>query len=444
MEKIWEFFENMNELVYVSDIDTFELVYMNKMSRELYGISSVEELAGKKCYELLQKNNVPCKICNNANLKPGFFKEWCYFNPILNKYVSLKDTMIEKDGRRYRIEIAVDVSAQEQQVKELREYRNLEKLANDGLRIALEEPTPDKSIDAILEYLGKALHGERTYIFEKNETGGDDNTYEWIADGVHPEIHNLQNLPPEVCANWYQIFQNNKNIIIEDIEDIKEEDPLQYDNLKKQNIHSVAVVSLFNKGEIVGFYGIDNPPKEILGYAQNILEIVGSFIVSCIRRRNLLRELRNMSYCDQLTGIGNRHALYEFMENMEEAESMGVVYCDITGLKHVNDTQGHESGDKLIIRACECLRRTFGSYGIFRIGGDELLALCPKTEEKALKEKVKSLKKDMAENDVVMAIGFAWKKACSKDIEKILAKAEKLMYEDKETYYRTMGIDRRR
>lgn len=444
MKKIWEFFENLNEFVYVADIDSHELVYMNKKTREMYGLSSMEEALGKKCYELLQGNSAPCAMCNNAELTEGNFKEWCYFNPVVGKYLSLKDTLIESDGRYYRIEIALDVSSQERQGKVIREYQNLEMLANEGFRIALQAPTPDKSIDIILEYLGKALHGERTYIFEQNKAGGDDNTYEWVASGVTPEIDNLQNLPPEVCANWYRKFQENKNIIIEDLEDIREEDPLQYDNLKRQNIHSLAVVSLYDNGKIIGFYGVDNPPGESLDYAQNMLEIVGHFIVSCLKRRNLLKELRDMSYSDQLTGIGNRHALYEYIAVLPHEQSIGIVYCDITGLKRVNDTLGHEAGDKLIVRACQCLKDVFGDFGLFRIGGDELLALCPKIEENELNKKVLALKEDIPEKDVTMAVGAIWQKDGRISIEKLLSESEKLMYQDKAAYYKKMGIDRRK
>ena len=93
----------------------------------------------------------------------------------------------------------------------------MEALVNEGLRIALMAATPDESIHAILEYLGKSLNGERTYIFEKNEKGGDNNTYEWVAEGVKPEKDNLQNLPPEICANWiserkaYRISRSGRN-----------------------------------------------------------------------------------------------------------------------------------------------------------------------------------------------------------------------------------------
>ena len=88
----------------------------------------------------------------------------------------------------------------------MQSVQNLEAVINEGLRVALLEETPDQSLEVLLEHLGKALNGERTYIFEQNESGSDDNTYEWAAEGVRPEKENLQNVPPEVCASWYQKF----------------------------------------------------------------------------------------------------------------------------------------------------------------------------------------------------------------------------------------------
>lgn len=92
--------------------------------------------------------------------------------------------------------------------------QNLEAVINEGLRAALLEETPDQSLDVLLEHLGKALNGDRTYIFEQNESGGDDNTYEWTADGVEPEKESLQNVPPEVCASWYRNFRIGRHIVI--------------------------------------------------------------------------------------------------------------------------------------------------------------------------------------------------------------------------------------
>jgi diguanylate cyclase (GGDEF)-like protein len=303
---------------------------------------------------------------------------------------------------------------------------------------------PDKSIKIILEYMGKALNGERTYIVEKNKLGGDDNTYEWVAVGVTPEIDNLQNLPPEVCASWYQSFSKNKNIVIENVESIKNSDPLKYEILKRQNINSIVVVPLYDDNKIIGFYGVDNPPMKNLDYALDMLQIVGHFIISTLRRRNIIKQLHEMSCSDQLTKIGNRYAMNEFISNIRQGESIGVVYCDITGLKRVNDSEGHEAGDKLICICCECIKAAFGNYSLFRIGGDEFLVLCVQIDEAELNERVQLLKRESEKNSVVIATGAVWSKNDTSEIQTVISKAEKLMYEDKSAYYKSAGIDRRR
>ena len=86
------------------------------------------------------------------------------------------------------------IDGDRRQYSKIQSVQNLETVINEGLRVALQEETPDQSLEVLLEHLGKALNGERTYIFERNEAGGDDNTYEWAADGVKPEKENLQNV----------------------------------------------------------------------------------------------------------------------------------------------------------------------------------------------------------------------------------------------------------
>lgn len=51
--KFWDFFENLGEYVYVTDMEKYTLVYMNKKLREMCGVSSEEDYVGKKCYEML-------------------------------------------------------------------------------------------------------------------------------------------------------------------------------------------------------------------------------------------------------------------------------------------------------------------------------------------------------------------------------------------------------
>ncbi len=445
MEPIWGFFENMNELVYVADVDTYEFIYMNKRALSICGLTSLEQTRGKKCYEVLQNASAPCEICNNRELVPGQFKEWRYYNPVYNRHTLVKDTLIELNGRRLRIEIAIDISADTKQNEIIRDYQNKEALINEALRTAMLASDPETSLKIAIEYLGKALGGERVYIFEKNAQGGDDNTYEWVANGVSPQKDNLQNVPPEVCEGWYRAFADDKCVVIDDTEDVRTKNPLQYEMLKQQDISSITVVPLYEDGRVIGFYGVDNPPAESLHYISNMLQIMGHFMESLLKMRNLVKNLERMSYLDQLTQIGNRYAMVKYTEGMRPGESVGIVYGDITGLKRVNDAEGHEAGDHLILAASACMKEAFGdAYELFRIGGDELLAICAGIGETEFRERVARLRKIMADSSVNMAVGADWEKDSEAGVSVVLAAAETQMYKDKAAYYQRTGIDRRR
>ena len=275
MEKIWEFYENLDEYVYVADIDSYELVYMNRKAREAFNVQSAKCFMGKKCYEVLQQCSTPCTFCTNVELKPGCFKRWRYYNSVLDKHLILFDSMVIADGRRYRIEVAVNVNNEEEREKALDRYQNLEMLVNNALGVALQKPTPDETIQTLLEHIGHILRGERAYIFEKNEHGNDDNTYEWVAAGITPQKQNLQNVPPWICEPWYLQFQKHSHVLIRDLEDIQEQEPMMYQVLKPQGIHSLVVVPLEFDGEITAFYGVDNPPAGTLEDAIGILCIMG-------------------------------------------------------------------------------------------------------------------------------------------------------------------------
>lgn len=439
-----DFFENANEMAYVSDMDSYEILYMNRKAMKTYGISSVDELKGKKCYEVFYGNSVPCATCNNAKLLEGEFLERKYFNPMLDKYFLFMDTMANEDRRRCRFEIAVDISENKDSRQVLDRHEGLETRISVNIKHAICEPDPNKSIDIILEFLGKELNGERVYVFEKNSMGGDDNTYEWTAVGVTPEKENLQNVPPEVCANWYRYFNENKNIMYDDIEKIRHEDPLVYETLKSQDIHSIVVVPLYDDYRVLGFYGIDNPPKQNLEDTLNMLQILGYFISSMLKRRDMMNQLREMSLCDQLTKLGNRHAMEEYIINVQGNQGIGIVYCDITGLKRTNDTLGHKMGDQLICNAAESLKSAFGDYGLFRIGGDELLAICVDIDEETLQSRIELLRKKAVEKSVNLAIGAIREEPFESDFQKLMSAAEQLMYQEKNEYYRAAGIDRRR
>jgi diguanylate cyclase (GGDEF)-like protein len=444
MNHIWEFYENMNEIAYVSDIDSYEIIYMNRILREIYGVQSVEDLKGKKCHEVFQNSSKPCAICTNKILRPGHFVEWEYFNPLQERTYAVKDTLLEEDGRRYRMELAVDITVQAEQEVALREYRTNEETIIECLRVAMEEPRADKAIKRLIEYLGRALKCERVYIFEEQKDLSFSNTYEWCASGVIPQKDTLQNIPKEDINVWMERFRKNKNVIIRRLEDAKEQDPVIYDYLQPQDIQSLIVSPLIHDKRITGFYGVDNPPEEIMGNISNMFTIMGHFIIAMIRRRDLIQRLENLSYYDQLTGCGNRHGMEAFMASVCPEKSIGVIYLDVTGLKRVNDKLGHQAGDALLVRAAECLKKIFPAKALFRIGGDEFLVLWTGVQEEDIVEAIRRLKIHMKEQDVLMAIGYVWCPDSLGNIDALLSEADQRMYDDKQRYYADKDKDRRK
>ena len=123
---------------------------------------------------------------------------------------------------------------------------------------------------------------------------------------------------------------------------------------------------------------------------------------------------------------------------MDHTEPIGVVYCDITGLKRINDSEGHSAGDRLIRRCCDCLKRVFEGNGMFRIGGDEFVMLIRDCTEEKVQELVSTMRGDEKGNlsDVTaefycrLAIGGAFRKT-AETLEETIKRADDEMYKNK-------------
>lgn len=104
--------DSIDATIYVSDIQTYELLFLNKLGKELTG-----ENVGKKCYLTLQKGQTkPCSFCTNhllldENGKPKESYVWEFKNTITNRWYECHDTAISwTDGRLVRLEIATDIT----------------------------------------------------------------------------------------------------------------------------------------------------------------------------------------------------------------------------------------------------------------------------------------------------------------------------------------------
>jgi diguanylate cyclase (GGDEF)-like protein len=94
-------------------------------------------------------------------------------------------------------------------------------------------------------------------------------------------------------------------------------------------------------------------------------------------------QLEAVARTDNLTGLGNHRAFHhdlsaEIHRRAATGSAFALMAIDLDGLKQINDTQGHQAGDRYIERICEVLRRTTEGQGtVYRVGGDEFMVLLP-------------------------------------------------------------------
>ena len=163
---------------------------------------------------------------------------------------------------------------------------------------------------------------------------------------------------------------------------------------------------------------------------------------------------QKMALTDGLTGFGNRRAYEQDMEKYsgkELDERFVYIAMDINGLKAVNDSLGHDAGDELILGAAECIKKSIGRDGkIYRIGGDEFIAILFVEEEK--REEIRNRLLTIVGSwsvekvkELALSLGQTSRKEFPDKTAAELAKiADMRMYEDKNEYYRRTGKDRRK
>ncbi len=160
----------------------------------------------------------------------------------------------------------------------------------------------------------------------------------------------------------------------------------------------------------------------------------------------LLEKFVSLGTTDALTNVYNRYSYFELLKSLETSHPklMGVIFIDINKLKETNDRYGHEAGDALIVRATDLIRSLFEN-SIYRVGGDEFVILEACRSQEAFIQKVQELKEKL-KNDgtVLLSIGYHFSTSFS-ELDGSITEAEKMMYADKEEFYKTNNrYDRRR
>lgn len=295
----------------------------------------------------------------------------------------------------------------------------------------------EQSIQNLLSIIGRYYHGDRSYIFELDQSRNEiRNTYEYVSETSTSQKEKSQHISMEAIRPWFDVVCAQGLVYVEDTEKTQDQyGPQVQQMLEGRGLKSLIAMPLMREGETVGFLGIDNP-KERCEDLQ-LLRSLRFFVNSSLEAQARQEALRNLSYTDRLTGLYNRNRYMYLLEKYgkQPLSQVGTAYIDLNEMKRVNDEQGHEAGDRLLQKTAEQLMAVFPGKA-YRIGGDEFVVLVADVPKALFENHLDELRHLAVQNGLNLSCGAVWAEHCE-NLERQLEEADRRMYQEKEAYYST-------
>lgn len=432
--------DNTQNIIKVIDIDSYKVLYLNVVAKKVYGLKKNQDYLNVKCYELFFEKQKVCEFCPNERLREKGVYQWNMSVGEEGHLFAHTGHLLEIDGKNAKIEIGIDIEEHRSQLQALDSKINLDQTLFKCITILTETEDLQQAIEKTLAIVCEYYDGDRGYIFEKNEDGTLlNNTYEWCREGISPEIENLQNVPVESSTHWFESFEEKGYHFISNLYDDSYRKNADYKILAAQGIYRLMTVPLIENGKMNGFFGIDNPRNHVDDFS--LLSSSGYFVMNDIQKRRMYTKMEHQSCVDILTELHNRNKCNIDISKLENKppQSIGIVYIDLNGLKEANDQIGHAYGDRLLIHLANAMRKAF-EKNVYRVGGDEFVVLCVDITKEEFEKKVEKFYELRDSQDIFSAaVGTVWKDKTI-HIREEIKQADKLMYADKQRYYKRKKV----
>jgi len=426
-----ECFDDFNECVAIIDPETYELAYCNKKVLSILQLPEDMPYQCAHCYELIYGHTAPCDNCPKERLARGRFHTQLHHNEYAGCDLLMRNTLIPWRGKSYIFGLGLDLGDYEALQQEQNTVVQRESAANDAIRVGMRDPEPTSGLQKILTSYGRRFGCDRVLFFEEKR---DDIrlAYRWESPDILPLAADFAPVPRREVAHFYERFAHKNTFVVRNFHEYWRKHPQDAPHIP--NLQSAILSRVSLDGQAYGLLEAVNPPAEQMDDAAQVLATLSRFVAILIRNRDVMRRLDRAGKVDQMTGIYNRRGLLESVEHLIPDVSYAIVFLDVNGLKHTNDTLGHKAGDKLI-RGTASILRSVPSAATFRMGGDEFLLLKRIESEDEVPALLEKLRQRFRDADISPALGATVVRAPIDDIDAALAEADAQMYEDKKKHY---------
>lgn len=178
-----------------------------------------------------------------------------------------------------------------------------------------------------------------------------------------------------------------------------------------------------------GYIILDNPQKT----SNNVIEFIKYYLKNIEKFFIEINKLKERLYTDSLTKVSNNEALTELMKNKKEYINVGVCFIDANGLGIINNTYGHEAGDKLLITISSCMMKHIRKNDIYRKSGDEFIIISENISKELFIQKIQMLKELISHTPYSISIGISYSNKTN-NIMDLIKEADNRMYIEKEEY----------
>ena len=228
---------------------------------------------------------------------------------------------------------------------------------------------------------------------------------------------------------------------------INSENPIKRNEKHKINIHSIMGTPIKVRDKFIGYIVVEHNLYKFLSTEIMIfLRSIANQIAIVVENSLLYKELEKINQRDPLLGIYNRKYFFELLDKnaKKEENKFAIVMIDIDDFKKVNDTYGHQFGDKILINTANIVTSCIDSQDIFaRYGGEEfILYISDFTTEDSVYNKIEIIRRTLQnskvrfnnENKYVTAsFGILYFPLNSVEINELISKADDLLYKAKKS-----------